>query len=94
MYTVTKANQNEALLRKLAVLGMEKPSVDVGTFCPLPVLAFFIPPCRSSSMEECKILARTRDKMFPHPQGAFPFPELQFFKGKLYCVYFVFFHTR
>jgi hypothetical protein len=37
-YTVTKANQNEALLWKIAVLGMEKPPVGAGTFCPLPFL--------------------------------------------------------
>jgi hypothetical protein len=38
--TVTKANQNEALLWKVAVLEMEKPPAGAGTFCPLPLLAF------------------------------------------------------
>jgi hypothetical protein len=28
-------------------------------------------------MEECKMPAWATDKMFPHQQGAFPFPELQ-----------------
>jgi hypothetical protein len=45
-YTVTKANQNEALLWKDAELGMEKPRVGAGTFCLSPMLAFYIPPCR------------------------------------------------
>jgi hypothetical protein len=44
-YTVTKATQNEALLWKVAVLGMVKPPVGAGTFCPSPILAFYIPPC-------------------------------------------------
>jgi hypothetical protein len=38
--------------------------------------------------------AWARDKMFPHQQGAFPFPELQFSRGKLRCLYFAFSHTR
>jgi hypothetical protein len=45
-YTVTKANQNEALLWKIAVLGMKKPPVGPGTFFPSPILVFYIPPCR------------------------------------------------
>jgi hypothetical protein len=45
-YTVTKANQNEALLWKVAVLGKEKPPVSAGTFFPSPTLVFYIPPCR------------------------------------------------
>jgi hypothetical protein len=46
VYTVTKANQNEALLWKVAVLGKEKPPVGAGTFFPSPTLVFYIPPCR------------------------------------------------
>ncbi len=38
MYSVTRATQNEALLWKIAILEMEKPSVGAGTFCPLPIL--------------------------------------------------------
>jgi hypothetical protein len=45
-YTVTKANQNEALLWKVAVLGKEKPPVGAGTFFPSPTLVFYNPPCR------------------------------------------------
>jgi hypothetical protein len=30
----TQQNYNEALLRKIAVLGMKKPLVGAGTFCP------------------------------------------------------------
>jgi hypothetical protein len=37
-YTVTRATQNEALLWKVAVLGMKKPPVGAGTFCPSPIL--------------------------------------------------------
>jgi hypothetical protein len=48
----------------------------------------------SSGMEECKIPVWARDKMFPHKQGAFPFPELQFSRGKLHYLHFVLFHTR
>jgi hypothetical protein len=40
-YTVTKANQNEAQLWEIAVLGMEKPPAGVGTFCPLSMLVYF-----------------------------------------------------
>jgi hypothetical protein len=35
-------------------------------------------------MEECKMPAWARDKMFPHHQGAFPFPELQLSRGELH----------
>jgi hypothetical protein len=42
-YTVTKANQNEALLWKTAVLEMKKPPVVAGTFCPSTMLVFYIP---------------------------------------------------
>ncbi len=35
-YTVTKANQKEALLWKIALLGMEEPPVDAGTFVRRP----------------------------------------------------------
>ncbi len=44
-YTVTKGTQNEALLWKIAVLGMGKDPVGAGTFCPSPILVFYIPPC-------------------------------------------------
>jgi hypothetical protein len=37
---------NEAFLWKIAVLGMEKPPIGAGTFCPSPVLVLYIPPCR------------------------------------------------
>jgi hypothetical protein len=37
----------------------------------------------SSGMEECKIPAWERDKMFWHQQEAFSFPELKFSSGKL-----------
>jgi hypothetical protein len=40
-YTVTKASQNEALLWKVEVLGMVKPPVDAGTFCPSPPFWYF-----------------------------------------------------
>jgi hypothetical protein len=33
IHTVTKANQNKALLWKMAVLGMEKSPVGTRTFC-------------------------------------------------------------
>ncbi len=36
-----------------------------------------------SGMEERKIPAQVRDKMFWHQQGSFPFPELQFSRGEL-----------
>ncbi len=39
-YTVTKANQNETLFWKMAILGMEKPPVCAGTFCPSPIVVF------------------------------------------------------
>jgi hypothetical protein len=63
-YTVTKANQNEALLCKIAVLGMKKspPFLRAGNVF----------------VEECKIPAWARDKIFRHQQGAFPCPEPQF----------------
>ena len=54
--TVTKANQDEALLWKVAVLGMEKPPVSAGTFCPLPMLAFYIPPSGQGSGIPRKVL--------------------------------------
>jgi hypothetical protein len=48
-----KANQNEALLWKIAVLRMKEPPVGTGTFCPSPMLVFYISQCgKSSSMEE------------------------------------------
>jgi hypothetical protein len=55
-YTVTKANQNEAQLWEIAVLGMEKPPAGVGTFCPLSMLLYYNPPCPEMSfgMEESK----------------------------------------
>jgi hypothetical protein len=37
-YTVTKGTKNEALLWKIAVVGM-----GAGTFCPSPILVFYIP---------------------------------------------------
>ncbi len=49
-YTVTKATQNEALLWKIAVLGREKLPVGTGAFFPFPILAFYIPPCRKSTL--------------------------------------------
>ncbi len=47
-YTVTKAIQNEALLWKTAVLGMEKAPLGAGTFSPSPILVFNNPPCKKS----------------------------------------------
>jgi len=44
-YTVTRATQNEALLWKITVLGKKKLPVGGGTFCPLPILVFYILPC-------------------------------------------------
>jgi hypothetical protein len=35
-------------------------------------------------MEECKTPAWAREKMFPHQQGVFPFPELQLSGGELH----------
>jgi hypothetical protein len=46
------------------------------------MLVFYIPE-DMSSMEQCKIPEWARGKMFPHQQGADPFPELQFSRGKL-----------
>jgi hypothetical protein len=45
-YTVTRATQNVALLWKVAVIGRTKPPVGAGTFCPLPILVYYIPSCR------------------------------------------------
>jgi hypothetical protein len=42
LYTVGKANQNEALLWKIAFLGMKKPTIGAGTFSPSPMLVFYI----------------------------------------------------
>jgi hypothetical protein len=47
---------------------MKKPPVGSGTFCPSPM------PEISSGMEECKIPAWARDKMFRH-QGPFLFSD-------------------
>jgi hypothetical protein len=44
LYTVTRSNQNEALLWKSAVMGVQKAPVDTGTFCSSPILVFYIPP--------------------------------------------------
>jgi hypothetical protein len=41
---VTKANENEALLWKIAVLRKKSP-VGARTFCPSPILVFYIPSC-------------------------------------------------
>jgi hypothetical protein len=38
VYTVTKANHNEVLLRKISVLGIKKPPVGAGTYCPSTML--------------------------------------------------------
>jgi hypothetical protein len=46
LYTVGKANQNEALLWKIAVLGMKNTPVGDGNVFPSPMLAFYIPSCR------------------------------------------------
>jgi hypothetical protein len=35
-------------------------------------------------MEECKIPAMVREKMFWHQQGAISFPEMQFSRGELH----------
>jgi hypothetical protein len=78
--TVTKANQNEALLWNIAVLGMEKSPDGAGKFCSSPMLVFYIPE-PSSGMGECKIPAWERDKMLRHQQGDISFPELQFSMG-------------
>jgi hypothetical protein len=45
-YTVTKANQNETLLWKIAVLEMKKPPVGARAFFLSPMLVFYIPPCQ------------------------------------------------
>jgi hypothetical protein len=54
--TVTQANQNEALLWKIEVLGMKKPTAGAGTFCPSPISGVLHSsmPEMSSGMEECK----------------------------------------
>jgi hypothetical protein len=75
-----KADQNEALLWNIAVLGMEKPPDVAGKFCSSPMLVFYISET-SSGMEECKIPAWERDTTLRHQQGAIPFPELQFSMG-------------
>jgi hypothetical protein len=42
LYTVTKANKNEALIWKSAILVTEKPPVrGAGTFCPSPMRWYF-----------------------------------------------------
>jgi hypothetical protein len=41
-------------------------------------------PEEISNMEECKIPAWARDKMFRQQQGLFSFPELQFSRAELY----------
>jgi hypothetical protein len=46
VFAHTRTTQNEALLWKVAVPGMKKPPVGVGTFCPLSILVFYISPCR------------------------------------------------
>jgi hypothetical protein len=63
---------------------MEKPPFGAGTFCPSPVLAFVYSslPEMSSGMGE------------GHQQGAFPFPGLQFSRGKLHCLYFAYLHFK
>jgi hypothetical protein len=45
-HTVTKADHNEALLWKIAVLKNGKAPVSAGTFCPSGMLVFFFPPCQ------------------------------------------------
>ncbi len=40
MYILTKANQTEALLGKISVLGIKKLPVGVRTFCPSPMMIF------------------------------------------------------
>jgi hypothetical protein len=70
-YTVTKAAQNEALLWKVAVLGMVKPPVDAGTFVFFSIFfwGFFfvlysallhLPPRRFRSADGC--WDRTQDR--------------------------------
>jgi hypothetical protein len=50
LYERTQNINNEAFLWNIAVLGMEKPPVCAGTSCPLPMLVFYIPPCRKTFM--------------------------------------------
>ncbi len=45
-YTVTKANQNEALLWKIAVREWNSPLLVPEHFFSRPMLVFYIPPCR------------------------------------------------
>jgi hypothetical protein len=69
MYTVTKANQNEALLWKIAVLGMEKSPCwcrNNLSFAHAGILHSSLPK-EISGREENKIPKWTRDKMFPFP---------------------------
>ena len=47
---------NEALLWKSAGLGMKNPRVGAGTFCPLPMLVIYIPPCRNCKSTAFHIL--------------------------------------
>jgi hypothetical protein len=81
--TVTKVNQNEALLRKVAFLEMEKPPVGAGTFCPSHMLAFCIPHCR-------KYLPTWRTVKYsmgegqdvPAPTKGFSFPKTAIFQRR------------
>ena len=78
---MTKANQNEALLWKVAVLGMVKPPVGAGTFCRSPMLVFYSPPCRKClpAWRNVKYqygpgsrCTRTNSGLFPSQNCSFP----------------------
>jgi hypothetical protein len=75
-----KANQNEALLWKIAVLGMKKPPVGAGNVFPSPMLVFYIPSCRKCLPH----LGSLNISYFVHLFKAFSFPELQFSSGELH----------
>jgi hypothetical protein len=64
-HTVTRAAQNEALLWKIAVLGMKKaPCWCRNILRPSPILLFYIPPC-------CKFLRSLEQDLLRTVTGKF-----------------------
>jgi hypothetical protein len=76
---------------KVAVLEMDKPPVGAGTFCPSPMLAFYIPQCR-------KCLAAWRNVKYsmgegqdvPAPTGGLTIPRTAIFQRRaslfIFCI--------
>jgi hypothetical protein len=78
----TQNINNEVFLWKIAVLGMEKPSVGVGTSCPSPMV-FYIPPCRKTfpawRNEKCPL---GRETNVPALTGGFSIPRTAIFQKR------------